>query len=41
MCNFRKCATSVPAEGPAFGLDFARHGEFILRALQAQKWAWF
>ena len=24
-CHFRKRATSVPAEGPAHGLDFARH----------------
>ena len=24
-CHFRKRATSVPAEGPAYGLDFARH----------------
>ena len=31
-------ATSVPAEGPAYGLDFAWHSEFSLRALQAQKW---
>ena len=23
-CHFRKRATSVPAEGPAYGLDFAR-----------------
>ena len=36
--HFRKRATSVPAEGPAYGLDFARHREFPLRALQAQKW---
>ena len=35
---FRKRTTSVPAEGPAYGLDFARHCEFLLRALQAQKW---
>ena len=33
-----KRATSVPAEGPAHGLDFERHCEFPLRALQAQKW---
>ena len=31
-------ATSVPAEGPANRLDFERHCEFPLRALQAQKW---
>ena len=37
-CHFRKRATSVPAEGPAYGLDFARHCGFSLRALQAQKW---
>ena len=37
-CNFRKRASSVPAEGPAYGLDFARHWEFPLRALQAQRW---
>ena len=37
-CHFRKRATSAPAEGPAYGLDFARHCEFPLRALQAQKW---
>ena len=37
-CHFRKRATSAPAEGPAYGFDFARHGEFPLRALQAQKW---
>ena len=24
-CHFRKRATSAPAEGPAYGLDFARH----------------
>ena len=36
-CHFRKRATSVPAEGPSYGLDFARHCEFSLRALQAQK----
>ena len=34
----RKRVTSVPAEGPAYGLDFARHCEFPLRALQPQKW---
>ena len=33
-CHFRKRATSVPAEGPVYGLDFARH----FRALRAQKW---
>ena len=33
-----KRATSVPAEGPAYGLDFAKYYEFPLRALQAQKW---
>ena len=38
MCHFRKRATSVPAEGPAYGLDFARRCEFPLRALQAQRW---
>ena len=27
-CHFRTRATSVPAEGPANGLDFARHCEF-------------
>ena len=37
-CHFRKRATSVPAEGPAYGLYVARHCEFPLRALQAQKW---
>ena len=37
-CHFRKCATSVPAEGPAYGLDFERHCESPLRAPQAQKW---
>ena len=37
-CHFRKRATSAPAEGPACGLDLARHCEFPLRALQAQKW---
>ena len=36
-CDFRKRATSAPAEGPAYGLDFARHCEFPFRALQAQK----
>ena len=30
-----KRATSVPAEGPAYGLDLARHCELPLRA---QKW---
>ena len=34
-CHFRKCATSVPAEGPACGPDFARHCEFPLQTLQA------
>ena len=24
-CHFRKRATSTPAEGPTYGLDFARH----------------
>ena len=39
MCHFRKRATSVPAEGPAYGLDFARHCEFLLRALAcSRKW---
>ena len=33
-----KRATSAPVEGPAYGLDFARHCEFPLQALQAQKW---
>ena len=37
-CHFRIRATSVPAEGPAYGLDFARRCEFSLRALHAQKW---
>ena len=37
-CHFRKRATSVPAEGPAHMLDFARSYEFSLPALQAQKW---
>ena len=32
-----KRATSSPAEGPAYGLDFARYCEFSLRTLQAQK----
>ena len=36
-CHFRKRATSAPAEGPSW-LDFARHYEFPVRALQAQKW---
>ena len=36
-CHFRKLATSAPAEGPAYGLDFARCCEFSLRTLQAQK----
>ena len=31
-CYFRKRATSVPAEGPAYGLDSARRCEFPLRA---------
>ena len=26
-CHFRKHATSAPAEGPAYGLDFERHCE--------------
>ena len=30
-CHFRKRTTSVPAEGPAYGLDFARHREYPLR----------
>ena len=38
MCRVRKRATSAPAEGPVYGLDFARHCELSLRALQAQKW---
>ena len=29
-CFFRKRATSVPAEGPAYRLDFARRCEFPL-----------
>ena len=37
-CHFRKRAASVPAEGHACSLDFARHCEFPLRALQARKW---
>ena len=37
-CHFRKRATSVPAEGLACGLVFARRCELFLRALQAQKW---
>ena len=28
-CHFRKRASSVPAEGPAYGLDFARPCEFL------------
>ena len=36
-CCFRKHATSVPAEGPAYGLEVARR-EFPLQALQAPKW---
>ena len=36
--HFRKRATSVPAEGPAYGLDSGRHCEFPLRTPQAQKW---
>ena len=28
---------SVPAEGPAYGLDIARRGEFPLRAPRARK----
>ena len=35
--HFRKRATSAAAEGPAYGLDFARRWQFPLRALQAQK----
>ena len=38
ICPFRNRATSAPAEGPACVLHFARHCEFPLRALQAQKW---
>ena len=30
--HFRKRATSAPAEGPAYGLHFARRCEFLLRA---------
>ena len=37
-CHFRKRANSTPAEGLAYGLDFARHSECPLRAPQAQKW---
>ena len=37
-CDFRKRATSAPAEGPVHGLDLARRCEFPLPALQAQKW---
>ena len=37
-CHFLKIETSVPAEGPAQGLDFARRCESPLRALQAQKY---
>ena len=37
-CQLRQRATSAPAEGPAYGLEFVRHCEFSLRALQAQKW---
>ena len=37
-CHFGKSATSVPAEGPAHELDFARHCEFPLPALQALTW---
>ena len=43
-CHFRfpfsKRATSAPAEGPAYGIDFARHceSEFPLQTLQPQKW---
>ena len=32
-----KRATSAPAEGPAYGLDFARRCEFTLRALRPRK----
>ena len=35
-CHFRKRATSAPAEGPSYGLDFARHCEFPLRALSTE-----
>ena len=37
-CRSRKRATSVPAEGPSYRLDFANRCEFPLRTLQAQKW---
>ena len=37
-CHFRKRETSMPAEGPAYRLGFARNCELPLRALQAQKW---
>ena len=37
-CHFRKRATSAPAEGAAYGLDFARLCESPLRALQVQNW---
>ena len=36
-CHFRKRATSVPAEGPAYGLDFARHCEFPLRKVACSR----
>ena len=36
-CHSRKRATSVPAEGPAYGLDLTRHCVVPLQALQAQK----
>ena len=41
-CHFCKRATSVPLEGPAYGLDFARHCEFPLRAGAevARLWKW-
>ena len=32
----QKCATSAPAEGPAYGHDFVRRCGFSLRTLQAQ-----
>ena len=34
--HFRKRATSAPAEGPAHGLDFARHTVNFLRILGAE-----
>ena len=36
--HFRKRATPVPAEGPAYIVNFPRHCQFPLRTLQAQKW---